>query len=292
MVITGLIALSVAYTLNIVVIPAMLLYAALSGPVAFITYVVDRADVDKAVPFYNLILVTLFAGAAAILLAGPLNTLFSGGKGYFSILTVGPIEESVKLVVPLIAFFLGARYRSTRAGLVLGLASAAGFAVLETMGYGFMEIIKAGALLNPPNGALQAADKPELIKHLMAGAQTPINRSLYAPFGHLVWTGLVTTVWWNEWEKHGGITITKAVVGAYALAVALHAINDFLPTKIIPLAMSMGAVTGNTFIGLVLGALGLLALLAVMIISFWVFWRNVKHRVPMKEYGKLFHKSR
>ena len=289
-IVTGLIALSVAYTLNIVVIPAMLLYAALSGPIAFITYVVDRADVDKAVPFFDLIIIALFAGAAAILLAGPLNTWMSGnGKGnFFSILTVGPIEETVKLVVPVIAYFIGAKYRSTRAGLVLGLTSAAGFAVLETMGYGFMEIIKAGALLNPPNGALQAADKSELLKHLMAGAQTPLTRSLYTPFAHLVWTGLVTTVWWNEWEKRGKVTITKAVIGSYVLAMALHSINDFIPVKILPLTFTMVANPDNRVVGIAVALIGIIAFLAVMLISFWAFWRNVKRRVPMKTYGKLF----
>jgi len=290
-IITGLIALSVAYTLNIVVIPAMLLYAALAGPVAFITYVVDRADVSGAVPFFNLIIIALFAGAAAILLAGPLNTWLNDPSSFYGILVVGPIEETVKLIVPLIAFFLGAKYRSTRAGLVLGLTSAAGFAVLETMGYGFMEIIKAGALLNPPGGGLQAAEKLELIKHLMAGAQTPLSRSLYAPFSHLVWTGLVTTVWWNEWEKHGGIKITKAVIGSYVLVVALHSINDFIPLKLVPLAMNMVGDTGDPTMGILLAVGSVIALLTVMGISFWVFWRNVKKRVPMRTYGKLFKRK-
>jgi hypothetical protein len=53
----------------------------------------------------------------------------------------------------------------------------------------------------------------------------------------------------------------------------------------------LGPSTGNPFIGIVLRALGIGTLLAVMLISFWVFWRNVKRRVPMKEYSKPFHRK-
>jgi protease PrsW len=57
-------------------------------------------------------------------------------------LLIGLIEESAKLIVPLIFYFVG-RYRSEAAGIVLGVATAAGFASLETMGYGFASLVSS-----------------------------------------------------------------------------------------------------------------------------------------------------
>lgn len=269
---------AVAATLNTVMVPAMLLFGALSGPIAFSTFVGDRADVDKSVSIFDMIMIVLFGGALGVLLAGTLNTILIKQPTLTSIWLAGPIEESTKLILPVALYLLGRRYRSVQAGLVLGLASAAGFSILETMGYGFNEVIKAGALFTSP-GPLQGADRLELVKDFVAGGRTPIVRGLITPFGHLVWTGLITTVWWSEWQKHGGIRITRSVVGVLVLVMFLHSANDFV--EFAP----------NLLPGVPWASMLLLGVPIIFILSFVFFWRTVKKHVPMKEYGKLLHRK-
>lgn len=68
--------------------------------------------------------------------AGSLEFELLRDLGVFALLGVGLIEEGAKLIF----YFLG-RYRSEAAGIVLGISTAAGFAALETMGYGFILLL-------------------------------------------------------------------------------------------------------------------------------------------------------
>jgi protease PrsW len=99
------------------------------------------------------------------------------------------------------------RYRSEAAGLVLGVATAAGFASLETMGYGF-----ASWLSSKDN--LAVLDEVLLV------------RGLTSPAGHMAWTGLVCAVLWRERLKVGHATLDWRVLGAFLTAVVLHALWD------------------------------------------------------------------
>ena len=126
--------------------------------------------------------------------------------GVLSLLGVGLIEEGAKLIVPLIFYFLG-RYRSERAGIVLGVSAAMGFAALETMGYGFMTLLQSG-------GNLVALDS------------VLISRGLTSPVGHAAWTGLVCVVLWQERLRAGHAVVNGKVVGAFATAVVLHTLWD------------------------------------------------------------------
>jgi RsiW-degrading membrane proteinase PrsW (M82 family) len=99
------------------------------------------------------------------------------------------------------------RYRSEAAGIVLGVSTAAGFAGLETMGYGFVSLLTS-------KGSLGILDEVLLV------------RGLTSPAGHLSWTGLVCAVLWRERLKAGHPTLNRAVVGAFAMAVILHALWD------------------------------------------------------------------
>ena len=71
------------------------------------------------------------------------------------------------------------RYRSEAAGIVLGVATTAGFASLETMGHGF-----ASWLFSKDN--LAVLDEVLLV------------RGLTSPAGHMAWTALVCAVLWRE----------------------------------------------------------------------------------------------
>jgi RsiW-degrading membrane proteinase PrsW (M82 family) len=116
------------------------------------------------------------------------------------------MEESAKLIVPLGFYFFG-RYRSEAAGIVLGVATAAGFAALETMGYGFVSLLTS-------RGNLGVLDEVLLV------------RGLSSPAGHISWTGLVCAVLWRERLKVGHATLNWRVGGAFLMAVVLHALWD------------------------------------------------------------------
>jgi protease PrsW len=121
---------------------------------------------------------------------------------------IGLIEESAKLIVPLVFYFLG-RYRSEAAGIVIGVATAAGFAGLETMGYGFVTLLQS-------KGNLGVLD------------EVLVLRGLTSPAGHIAWTGLVCAVLWRERINAGRAILNRHVIGAFLTAVILHALWDTL----------------------------------------------------------------
>ena len=126
--------------------------------------------------------------------------------GIFVLLGVGLIEEGAKLLLPLVFYFIG-RYRSEASGILLGIASAMGFAALETMGYGFVTLLASRGNLALLEEALLA-------------------RGLASPAGHAAWTGLVCAVLWRERQRTGATVINARIVGAFATAVILHALWD------------------------------------------------------------------
>jgi RsiW-degrading membrane proteinase PrsW (M82 family) len=152
-------------------------------------------------------------------------------------LGIGLIEESAKLIVPLIFYFLG-RFRSEAAGIVLGVATAAGFAGLETMGYGFVSLLQS-------KGNLGILDEVLLV------------RGLTSPAGHIAWTGLVCAVLWRERVKAGHATFNWRVGGAFATAVMLHALWD-----------TFASIRSSTFVGFLSIELGsvLIALVSLILL--------------------------
>jgi RsiW-degrading membrane proteinase PrsW (M82 family) len=81
--------------------------------------------------------------------AGTLEYDVARSLGFVPKFLIGLIEESAKLIVPLVFYLLG-RYPSEAAGIVLGVATAAGFAGLETMGYGFVTLLQSRENLGTP----------------------------------------------------------------------------------------------------------------------------------------------
>ena len=89
----------------------------------------------------------------------------------------------------------------------MGVATAAGFAALETMGYGFVSLLGS-------KGNLDILDEVLLV------------RGLSSPAGHMAWTGLVCAVLWRERLKAGHAKLNWRVGGAFLTAVVLHALWD------------------------------------------------------------------
>lgn len=192
-------------------VPSVILLGAFLVPITMVTYLYERLP-NWDVPLPAVAVCFLWGGVLGTVVAGTLEYDVARALGFLPKLAIGLIEESAKLLVPL-AFYFAGRYRSEAAGIVLGVATAAGFAGLETMGYGFVSLLAS-------RGNLGILDEVLLV------------RGLTSPAGHMAWTGLVCAVLWRERIKAGRPTLNWRVGGAFLAAVVLHALWDtFASTK-------------------------------------------------------------
>jgi RsiW-degrading membrane proteinase PrsW (M82 family) len=208
---TGLVLYLIDYaallvTRNIMYVPSLIAIGAITVPAAFLVYV-SRAARASEVPPWGLMMCALWGGVLGTVMAGVIELDTFRALGTLPALFIGLTEESVKLAVPLLVLATMRRYRHLEInGLVIGVAVGMGFAVFETMGYGFAALLAS-------RGNIAAVD------HLL------LLRGLLAPAGHIAWTGLATAALWRA-----GIRRTpRAVVGFFAtflLVVTLHALWD------------------------------------------------------------------
>src|SRR3712207_425230 len=167
--------------------PSAILLGAFLVPVTFTTYLYERLP-HWDVPLPAIAICFIWGGVLGTVVAGTLEYDVMRTLGFLPKVGIGVIEESAKLILPLLFYFLG-RYRSEAAGIVLGVATAMGFAALETMGYGFTSLLLS-------KGNLGVLDEVLLVRGLMS------------PAGHAAWTGLVCAVLWRERLKAGHATFT------------------------------------------------------------------------------------
>jgi RsiW-degrading membrane proteinase PrsW (M82 family) len=190
-------------------IPALLLLGATVVPLAFLTFAQARTG-HWQVPASALVIAAFFGGVIGVVVAGTLEYDALRGLGALPMFFVALIEESAKMIVPIVLLFaLLARHgrRLPSDGLVIGVASGMGFAALETMGYGFTSLLLSKGNLGVLDGVL-------------------LIRGLMSPAGHAAWTGLVCAVLWRERLKAGHATLNWRVAGAFATAAILHASWD------------------------------------------------------------------
>lgn len=186
---------------NPILVPSLLVLGVLVIPVSFVVYV-DGRNPAYDVPLSVLLSCALLggvlgAGAASVLEFDTVRRL-----GELPAPFIGVIEEAAKLVVP-IAILIFTRYRTTADGLLVGIAVGLGFAVLDTLSYGFVTLLTTGGDLTDVGGMV-------------------LLRAALGPAAHAAWTGLAATaLWWahvQRWRPRG----LAAVVGTFAFVVALH----------------------------------------------------------------------
>jgi RsiW-degrading membrane proteinase PrsW (M82 family) len=119
-------------------------------------------------------------------------------------IAIGLIEESCKLVIPLLIFFAFPRFRREADGLLFGVASGLGFAAFESMGYGLTALLRSG-------GDIGATEQMLFV------------RTVLSPAGHGAWTGLICAALWRA--REGGASWSVVPI-AFAVAVVLHALWD------------------------------------------------------------------
>jgi RsiW-degrading membrane proteinase PrsW (M82 family) len=120
---------------------------------------------------------------------------------------IGLIEETAKLAIPALLLIRWRPRPRAVEGLVLGVAVGSGFAAMETMGYGFVQLINSQGNLEPV-------------------AQLLALRGVTSLGGHAAWTGLACAALfaiagsrrrWLGWLRFAAV---------FAGVVALHAIWD------------------------------------------------------------------
>ena len=196
--VTDLLLLS---TNNPAFVPTVLLIGAFLVPVTFVVFIYQRVPVGD-IPWVKVAASFCWGGSLGIILAGVLGYWIVDRMGLFAVVGVGLIEETAKLVLPLVIFMYG-RYLHEADGLLFGVAAGMGFASLETMGYGFVSYV----------------DDPGSVGYLN---QLLLVRGLFSPVGHAAWTGIVCASLWRQRSINGHAVLNRFSFGAFILAVTLH----------------------------------------------------------------------
>jgi protease PrsW len=204
-------------------VPALILLGAAVVPAAFVTFIAGRRLVFAVSP--GIVLVTvLVGGVVGVVTAGVLEYGTLRRLGALPLVGVGLIEEFAKLIVPAALLLVLRRNRHPADGLLLGVASGAGFAVLETMGYAFVVLIRS-------RGDLAVVDDVLFV------------RGILSPAAHMAWTALATAALWWAATVHWHPSALARFLGAYAVVVALHTAWDLVGSTVVYLVLAAISLT-------------------------------------------------
>ena len=125
----------------------------------------------------------------------------------------GPVEETSKLLVPVLLLIFGAAaFKDPRAGFLLTLISGATFGALE--------------------GAYYVVGLSDGWGHLLMAIIRPISE-----VGHPLWTSLAgSLIWLGAWRRDK--VLTKVGFVGYGLAMLQHSVHDGLPALFVKGAAS------------------------------------------------------
>jgi RsiW-degrading membrane proteinase PrsW (M82 family) len=189
-------------------VPALILLGATVVPLTFLTFAQARTG-RWQVPASALVVAAFFGGVIGTVVAGTLEYDSLRDLGALPMILVALIEETAKLVVPvvlLVTVLARHQRRLPSDGLVIGVAAGMGFAALETMGYAFSALLSS-------QGNIGVVE------------ETLFIRGLTAPAGHTAWTGLTAGALWAVLAEPGTRRVLE-FLGTFAGAVVLHALWD------------------------------------------------------------------
>lgn len=206
-------------TENLNFVPSLILLGSIVVPASVLVFTASSGR-QVLVPPGIIALVAVLGGVVGTVAAGTLEYDALHRLGALPMIMVGLIEESAKLVVPLVVLLV-TRYRDPRAGVVVGVASGMGFATLETMGYGLNALLSSGSLASVQ--------------------ETLLLRALLSPAGHVAWTGLtVAALWAVAGSPRKGRAVGR-LIGVFVAAVLLHAAWDGLDNLWVHLVVGGGS---------------------------------------------------
>jgi RsiW-degrading membrane proteinase PrsW (M82 family) len=205
--------------------PALILLGSIVVPATVLTFAATGGKRGIQVDAGLVAFTAVAGGILGTVAAGTLEYDTLRALDALPMIMVAVIEEASKIVVPA-AVFLFSRRLGWPGAVVLGVASGAGFATLETMGYGFTALL---------NGGLAALDGTLLL------------RALLAPAGHVAWTGLLMgAIGRIRGTSHRARAILVAI-GVFIAVVILHTAWDASPSLVTHIAVAV-----LSFVGLML----------------------------------------
>ena len=190
---------------NINLFPTLLLVGAVTVPLSVLmfAYAIDRPAPGNGA---TVAFTAIFGGIIGTTAAGLLEYRTLKELPWLGMLAVGVIEEAAKLIVPLVVLLV-ARRHTRGMGIVIGIASGAGFAVLETMGYGLVALIESKGNMAEVDGTL-------------------LLRGLLSPASHVAWTGMTVWALWRVGSTPPVRHALRTFMGCFLLAVVLHTLWD------------------------------------------------------------------
>jgi protease PrsW len=205
--------------------PLFLFIASLLIPITFVTFCWEQGTFTN-IPGKLVGLAFIFGAIVGILTAGVLeNALLPPMTqlNFVTALLVGLLEEGSKLVAAL-WFLHYKQYRSSIAGLIIGVAVGMGFAAVETAGYGFNTFVNTIIILAAdPN--VQVTISQALHQALLNMVEELNVRMALTIFGHGIWTAIVCTAIWRE-RGNAFLKLTGGVWATFGIAVLLHGLWD------------------------------------------------------------------
>jgi RsiW-degrading membrane proteinase PrsW (M82 family) len=201
-------------------VPALILLGAAVVPAAFVAFIAGRRlvfDIGGGLVGGT----ALVGGVVGVVTAGVLEYSTLQRLGVIPMVAVGLIEEAAKLIVPVVLLLVLRRHHGHPAdGLLLGVASGAGFAVLETMGYGFVVLIQSGGNL-------------EVVEQVL------FARGVLSPAAHMAWTGLTAAALWTAAAAGWSGRAVARFLAVYVVVVGLHTAWDSLASTAGDIALAV-----------------------------------------------------
>ena len=185
-----------------VYVPCLLLIGAAVVPVTLSILVADFEPAHRF-PLSGILTGAVLGGVAAAVLAGMLEFETQRGLGALPPTMIGVIEESAKLIVPVLIAWHSRRLRAVD-GLVLGVAVGSVFAALETMGYAFVTLLAARGHVEP-------------VAHIL------MLRAAASIGGHAAWTGLACTALFAVRGARRPRLAWARFLAVFVLVAGLHA---------------------------------------------------------------------
>jgi RsiW-degrading membrane proteinase PrsW (M82 family) len=241
--------------------PTVILLGNFLVPATFVTFLYDHQHRSHLTP--QTIMQSFGLGGVlgilgAVALESTLLPFVSSGHGLTlpGALFVGLIEEGCKITTVMI---LARRKQHTEEidGILLGAAVGMGFAALESTGYAFSFFIASGNQIN-------------------ALLFETVLRGLLAPFGHGVWTAIISAVLFRESTKTR-FRFTSWVILTYLfVALLLHGMWDGVPLLGLPPLY-------------VLGAFPLIGIIGTLLL--WILYRQALHRQAQQALAAIQEKT-
>jgi protease PrsW len=213
------------YTQNEHTIPAVMVLGAFAVPLASLMLVWEL-NTPRNMSIVTVLRFVIAGGAISWAIAGLVEGLsFCTPTNPLFVLFPGLIEEGAKILA-VVAVTWGAtsqRYSYQLNGILIGCAVGAGFACVETLGYGlatYDQLIIGGVLK-----ATASTTLPAVLTAATKGMFTTLTlRGVLAPFGHVVWCAISAGALWR-------------VKGDRAVSFAMLMDGRFLKAFMIPMVM-------------------------------------------------------